>query len=175
MRIETVGSVANTKVNTVIKNVVAEVMEKAKLPEGTKFRVRDFSCNIGLMMDGVEQALTVTHDGITEMLVVKVALDEKGNITKSVNNTKESFLDEYTRASLKGEQIDYSNAETIVSEYDEKDLELLSTLAVDDKAELVYKHLPSNVYVLRYFVGNRLIGELTTKQIPEDHLKNMME
>ena len=174
MRIETVGTVSLSKVNTVIKDVVKDVIERAELPKDVKFKVRDLSCQIAFMIDGQEQALTVNHDGIQEIFTVKTALDKKGNIEKAVNNSKASFLDNYTRASIKGEEIDYSNTPEIVSPYGENELELLSILSVEDKAEKVYRHLTKNIYVLRYYIGNKLVGELETNQIPEEHLKNML-
>ena len=174
MRIELVGTVATSKVNKVIKDIVSEVLEKAELPQDVKYKVKDLTCNIAFMIDGQEQALTVEHDGVPEMFTIKTALDKKGNIEKSVNNSKASFLDNYTRATLKGEEIDYSKMEEITSPYTANELEELSVLAVEDKKEIVYRHIEKNIYILRYYVGERLMGELETNKIPDEHLKNMM-
>lgn len=171
MKIETIGTVASTKANSLIKEVVTEVLEKANLPKDTKYKIRDLSCMVVFMVDGEEKALTVNHGGLDELFTVKTALDKKGKIDKSVNNSKTSFLDNYTRSVMKGEEMDYSQIKPINSEYADKDLEPLSVLEVDGKAEKVYRHLEKNIYVLRYYLNDMLVGEMETNTIPEEHLK----
>lgn len=171
MRIETIGTVASTKANSLIKEVVTEVLEKANLPKGTKYKIRDLSCMVVFMVDGEEKALTVNHGGLDELFTVKTALDKKGKIDRTVNNSKASFLDDYTRSVMKGEEMDYSQIKTIASEYDDNELELLSTLEVDGKAEKVYRHIEKDIYVLRYYLNDMLVGELETNTIPSEHIQ----
>ena len=51
MRIETIGTVASTKANSLIKEVVTEVLEKANLPKDTKYKIRDLSCMVVFMVN----------------------------------------------------------------------------------------------------------------------------
>lgn len=169
MRIETLGTIAVSKTNTVIKEIVADIMERANIPQNTKFKVKDLSCNISFMVDGVENGLTVTHNGNQEMFTVMAKIDSKGNVEKAVNNEKESFIDDYTKSVITGEEKEYK--EFIKSEYDAKDLVFVNELCVEDKKEVVYKHEGLNTYVLQYFVGDKLVGECTTKEIPQEHLQ----
>lgn len=171
MRIETVGTIAASKPNAVIKEVVNDIMERANISKDTKYKIKDLSCNIAFMVDGVEQALTVEHQGHPEMFTVMVKLDKKGNVEKAVNNEKQSFIDDYTRSVLNGEEKSYT--EFIKSEYDAKDLEFLSELCVEDKKEIVLRHKETNQLVLQYYVGDKLVGECTTHEMPKEHLEKM--
>ena len=66
--------------------------------------------------------LNVEHEGVPEIFKVAVELDEKGNIKKAVDNEKESFMDDYSRARAKGVADSIGRTE-IESVYNDSDLD----------------------------------------------------
>lgn len=163
MRIETVGTLPTSRVNGVIKDIVKEVLSKTEFPSDIKYKVKNVSCDIVFMCEGKEQVLTVNHGGLDEMFTVKCALDNKYNIIKQVNNSEKSFIDEYVRRTVSGTN-DTVEYEEIKSEYSEGELEYITELSEDGKKEVTYKLKGKDKYVLRYYVYDKLVGELTTKE-----------
>lgn len=162
MKIETVGTVGISKVSRMIKDIVAEALVKGNLPEDLKFNVKDLSATIVFKVDGKDQIIEVEHDGIKEPFIVKVPVDAKGNIIKTVDNSEKSFMDDYSRSVVKGEKMKYGSEE-IVSEYDDKELTLINTITHEDRVQREYTHKTTGTKIFRYFVKGKLIGEVTGK------------
>ena len=160
MRIQTKGTTGLSKVNGIVKEIVTGILEKAELDTKTPFKIQDFTCDIVFKINGEEQKMTVNHGGLDEIFTVGVKLDKKGNIDYSVDNAEKSFIDDYVRAEMTGQELKY---EKIVSMYDDNDLEYLETNEVGDVQEKMYKLKGTLNQVVRYYKGMDLVGEMELK------------
>ncbi|WP_304427674.1 hypothetical protein [Romboutsia ilealis] len=160
MRIQTKGTTGLSKVNGMIKEIVTGILEKAELDTKTPFKIQDFTCDIVFDIEGKEQKMTVNHDGLDEVFTVAIKLDKKGNIDYSVDNTEKSFIDDYVRSEMTGQEIKY---ERIESMYNDTDLEYLESNEIGDIQEKIYKLKDSSNNVVRYYKCKDLVGEVELK------------
>lgn len=150
------GQTSMNKLNKVVREVVGDIQERAGL-QGASFRVKDVQMGIVFNIDGEEQFLNITHDGVEEVFQVYVALDDKGNIKKQSDNEKESFMDKYSRAVASGKDTEY---EPITSVFDPTDLHLLATEEAYDMTTQHLIHEEKRLYVTQYYKRGVLVGEL---------------
>lgn len=167
MKIILEGKTTLTKLPKVLKEVLTEVKEKTGLVDAP-VKLDRAELVFTFKVNGEEQYATVDHEGIKELFTVAVKLDEKGNIEKSVNNENESFLDEYTRATAKGETKEY---EIIQSEYSDTELETIRVNDGGDIQEIIYRHIETGDTVVRYIKNGNLVGEVAFATAPESVIK----
>ena len=115
------GETSLNKLPKLIKEVTADIQQRAGIPE-TQFKIKD--AELGLIFKVGEEMhyLNVEHEGVPEIFKVAVELDEKGNIKKAVDNEKESFMDDYSKARAKGVADEIGRTE-IESVYNDSDLD----------------------------------------------------
>ena len=102
--------------------------------------------------------LNVEHEGVPEIFKVAVELDEKGNIKKAVDNEKESFMDDYSRARAKGVADSIGRTE-IESVYNDSDLDFHREENGGDLVCKYYKHKQTGELVERFYRDGVLVGE----------------
>lgn len=157
MRLQTKGKTSVNKVTKIIKEVVAETLTKANIVDELKYKVENFSCDIVFIVDGAEQKITVKHNGLDEIFTVGVALDNKGNITKTADNEKESYVDKYTASEITGQPMEL---ESICSQYAEDEVEEISRVTEGGAAEVTYKIKATDETLIRYYKDDKLVGEI---------------
>lgn len=159
------GETSMNKLPKIIKEVVAGVQEKAGIPD-SKFTVKDIEIGILFNVEGEKNYLSVTHEGVAEPFKVHVKLDSKGNVDMTVDNEKESFLDDYSRAMAKGEQSPAGH-EPIESVFEDADLEQVHEENGGDLVAKFYEHKKEDLLVVRYFRNDVLVGESGYKKEQE--------
>ena len=159
------GETSLNKLPKIIKEVVADVQQRAGIPD-SKFTIKDVELGILFNVEGEKNYLSVTHEGVAEPFKVHVKLDKKGNVDMSVDNEKESFLDDYSRAVAKGQQSPAGN-EPIESIFDDADLEEVHEENGGDLVAKYYEHKKEDLFVVRYFRNGVLVGESGYKKKEE--------
>lgn len=149
-----------SKVSKTIKEVVSTILDRVELPQDTKYKVKDFKCDIVFTIDGEEQLITVNHNGAMEVFTVAIGLDKKGNIDISKDNEKNTFVDKYVRHELLGESLSY---EVIESSYADEDLTLIDSQEADGVKECIYEIKGSTNTLIRYYKDGNLHGEVEMK------------
>lgn len=138
--------------------VIRDISKRADLGiDANGVKVRDIQLGAVFNINGEHQYLTVDHDGLNEIFQVNVQLDKDGEIKKAVDNEKESFLDEYSKAVAKGEEKEYSVIESV---YDSADLIQIDELNGGDIVEKTFKHAVTEETVIQYYKNGKLIGEM---------------
>lgn len=167
MKIILDGKTTLTKLPKILKEVITEVQAKAGA-ENAPVKLDRAELIFTFTVNGEPQYVTVNHDGVPELFTVAVKLDEKGNIERAVDNEKESFLDEYTRATAKGETKEY---EVIETSFKDEELETVRVNDGGDIQEIIYRHIETGNTVVRYVKNGELVGELAFETAPENVLK----
>lgn len=167
MKIILDGKTTLTKLPKILKEIITEVQAKAGV-ESAPVKLDKAELVFTFMVNGEPQYVTVNHDGVVELFTVAVKLDEKGNIERAVNNEYESFLDEYTRATAKGEIKEY---EVIQSTFKDEELETVRVNDGGDIQEIIYRHIETGDTVVRYVKNGELVGELAFETTPENVIK----
>lgn len=151
------GETSLNKLPKLIKEVTADIQQRAGIPE-TQFKVKDAELGLVFKVGEEMHYLNVEHEGVPEIFKVAVELDEKGNIKKAVDNEKESFMDDYTRARAKGVADEIGRTE-IESVYNDSDLDFHRE---EDGGDLIckyYKHKQTGELVERFYRDGILVGE----------------
>ncbi|HBF7594819.1 TPA: hypothetical protein KOX39_003434 [Clostridioides difficile] len=161
MRIQTKGKTSITKVSKLIKDIVAETLAKANLDTDVKFKLEDFACDIVFNIDGIDQKITVNHNGLDEVFTMAVALDKKGNIDRTVDNAERSFIDPYVRQEMTGEAMVF---ETIESEYTPEQLKTLDVNEHLGVKEVISEIIGTDKHLVQYYKDNNLVGELVLEK-----------
>lgn len=167
MKIILDGKASLTKLPQILKEILTEVQAKTGI-ENAPIKLDKAELTFTFNVNGEAQYLTVNHDGVAELFTVAVKLDDKGNIKKAVNNEKESFLDEYIRAMVKGESKEY---EVIETSYKDEELETIRVNDGGDIQEIIYRHKETGYTVVRYIKNEELVGEMAFETAPENILK----
>ena len=167
MKIILDGKTTLTKLPKILKEVITEVQAKAGIGNAP-VKLEKAELVFTFMVNGEPQFVTVNHDEVPELFTIAVKLDEKGNIERAVDNEKESFLDEYTRAMAKGEAKEY---EVIQSTFKDEELETVRVNDGGDIQEIIYRHIETGNTVVRYIKNGELVGELAFETAPENVLK----
>lgn len=157
MIIKVHGETSMNKLPKTLKEVVADVQARAGIPDA-KFIIKDAEVGILFNVEGEKNFLSVTHDGVAEPFKVHVKLDKKGNVDTTVDNEKESFLDDYSRAVAKGEQ-PQAGYEPIESVFNDDALEEVHEENGGDLVAKYYEHKKEDLLVVRYFRNGVLVGE----------------
>lgn len=151
------GETSMNKLPKILKEVIADVQARAGIPDA-KFTLKDVEVGVMFNVEGQKQFISVSHDGVAEVFKVHVKLDKKGNIDMTVDNEKESFLDDYSKAVAKGEE-STAGYEPIESVFDDADLEEVHEEDGGDLVAKFYKHKKEDLHVVRYFRNGVLVGE----------------
>lgn len=159
------GETSLNKLPKIIKEVVADVQARAGIPDA-KFTVKDVEVGILFNVEGEKNFLSVTHKGVAEPFKVHVKLDQKGNVDMTVDNEKESFLDDFSRAVAKGEDSPAGH-EPIESVFEDADLEEVHEEDGGDLVAKYYQHKKEDLLVVRYFRNGVLVGESGYKKKQE--------
>jgi hypothetical protein len=151
------GETSLNKLPKLIKEVTADIQQRAGIPE-TQFKIKD--AELGLIFKVGEEMhyLNVEHEGVPEIFKVAVELDEKGNIKKAVDNEKESFMDDYSKARAKGVADEIGRTE-IESVYNDSDLDFHREENGGDLVCKYYKHKQTGELVERFYRDGVLVGE----------------
>lgn len=156
------GETSLSKLPKIIKEVVTNIQERAGI-DASKFTVKDAEVGILFNVEGTKSMISVEHDGVAETFQVHVKLDSKGNVEAEVDNEKESFLDDYTRAVAKGEQ-PVVGVNPIESVFNDADLEEVGVENGGDIVAKYYDHKKEDLRVVRYYRNDVLVGEAGYKQ-----------
>lgn len=153
------GETSINKLKKHIADVVANICEQGGLSPD-KITVKDAEVGILFEVDGVKNGLQVKHNNIDELFTVVVQLDEKGNIKASEDNSKKTFIDEYTQTIAKGLVKEYP---TIESKFKDQDLQYSRKEVVDDIITKEYLIKNSDDILIRYYKTDkgspRLVAE----------------
>ena len=150
------GETTVNKLPNIIKEVAGTIQER--MGADHKIKIKNAEIGVVAMVEGEPMYFKVEHDGIEEILTINVQLDKKGNILKTVDNEKESFLDDYSKAVAKG--IDCIKNEPIESVYNMEDLQLEHVEDGGDIQGRYYVHKVTNERVIQYYRNGVLVGEL---------------
>ncbi len=151
------GETSLNKLPKIIKGIVSDVQARAGVPDA-KFTIKDVEVGILFNVEGEKSYLSVTHDGVAEPFKVHVKLDKNGDIDTTVDNEKESFLDDYSRAVAKGEQSPAGH-DPIESIFNDDDLKEVHEEDGGDLVAKYYEHTKEDLLVVRYFRNGVLVGE----------------
>lgn len=151
------GETSLNKLPKLIKEVTADIQQRAGIPE-TQFKIKDAELGLVFKVGEEMHYLNVEHEGVPEIFMVAVELDEKGNIKKAVDNEKESFMDDYTRARAKGVADEIGRTE-IESVYNDSDLDFHREENGGDLVCKYYKHKQTGELVERFYRDGVLVGE----------------
>lgn len=163
MRLAFKGKCTTRQLSRHINKLVSDVIERAELNPEIEVILENPELNI-IFKNGEDEAyLTVPREvngqEVMEIFTVAVPLDEKGKIKASVDNEEESLVDEKTLAEANGLEYEYKE---IVSEYADDSLELLEVFGgetEDDAKSVRYKVKGTNLEVLQFFKGDKLVAE----------------
>lgn len=152
------GSQTLSDFTTNVYYIVADIVDRAGLSESltNEFKLKDVEVGVTLNVEGKEQFLEVTHDGLSEVFKVNVKLKNDGTIDFRKDNENVSFLDDYTRSLSRGDEKVY---EEITSVYEDENLKFINKTDGGDIIECVYTDITTNDTVIRYYKNNILIGE----------------
>lgn len=150
------GETTLDKLPQIIRDIVKDIEGRAGL-DSTDIKIKDTQLGILFSVDNESKYITVDHDGLPEIFQVQVQLDEQGNVVKSVDNEKETFLDDYSRSVAMGTEAPCQVE--IESVYQEKDIRIFDTFDYGDLTEKHYVHL-SGAKIIRYYRGSILVGEV---------------
>lgn len=161
------GSMTVDQLSTHIKQITSDIQKRAGI-DRCDISVKDVQVGVLFHTQAGEepQYLTITHDDVPEVFQVNVKLDDNGNIVRSVDNEKESFYDDYTRAINKGE--DSPCITEIESVFMDEDLEQLDVVDAGDLKEIRYSVKDSDDIVIRYYRNGILVGEAFLKSKQDD-------
>lgn len=156
------GETSINKLGKIVKEVVTDIQARAGIEE-TKFTLKDTEIGVLFNVNGEKKQITVEHDGVQEMFVVHVELDEKGNIKRTKDNEEESFLDEYSKAIAQG--LESPTTEEIESVFNDEDLVEFDSESGGDLVAIHYKHkIEEGLFVVRYYRNGVLVGETGYKK-----------
>lgn len=137
--------------------VVNDIKGRADLTTEEKdIKLKDVQVGVTFNIGGTDSFLEVNHGDIAEVFTVNVKLDEAGQIDVTKDNEKETFLDDYTRAIAKGEEVEYQEIESV---YDDDMLVWEKTNDGGDIKEVIYTDAPTGHRVVRYYKNDVLVGE----------------
>ena len=141
---------------TIINDVLVKL--EGSNVEVTDTKLRDLQVGVLFTVNGVDQYLTVNHDGLDEPFSVLVKLDENGEIERSKDNKEESFLDDYTKAVAKGEEF---RVDPIESNYNNEELIKIAEVDGGDLIEThyVFKEACLHDVLVQYHREGVLVGE----------------
>lgn len=155
------GSMDLAQLKTNIETIVDDIIRRAGL-EGRNIAIKDAQVGILFNTDDTPQYLTVTHDGVPEIFEVNVKLNDEGEIDRTLDNEKESFHDDYTRAVANGETSPI--VEEIESVFNDEDLEQVDSIDAGDLKEVHYNVKDTDDVVVRYYRDDLLVGEALVKR-----------
>lgn len=144
-----------------IETVVADIIERAGI-ESKEIKIKDAQVGTLFTADTNPQYLVVTHGDVAEIFEVNVKLNTEGEIDRTVDNEKDSFIDDYTRAVAKGEESPITEA--IESVFSDEELEQTEVIDAGDLQEIHYKLKDTQDEVIRYYRNNVLVGEALAKR-----------
>lgn len=150
-----------------IEGIVSDIIERAGI-ESKDIKITDARVGVLFTADTNPQYLVVTHDDVPEIFEVNVKLNDAGEIDRTVDNEKESFHDDYTRAVANGEESPIT--EEIESVFDDEDLEQTEVIDAGDLQEVHYKLKDldgTQDTVIRYYRNGVLVGEALAKHKKE--------
>lgn len=155
------GTMDIEQLKTNIETVVGDIIRRAGL-EGHNIAIKDAQLGVLFNVDTNPQYLTVEHEGVPEIFEVNVKLNDAGEIDRAVDNEKESFHDDYTRAVAKGEEAPVT--EEIESVFNDDELEEVEVVDAGDLKEVHYNLKDTEDSVVRYYRNGLLVGEALVKR-----------
>lgn len=167
MKIILDGKTTITKLPKLLKEIIKEVQNKVGV-EKAPVKIEKAEIVATFKVNGEPQYVTVVHDDLPELFTVAVKLDDNGNIEKSVDNEKETFLDDYSRAVAKGELTNY---EEIQPSFKDEELEEIRTNDGGDIKESLFRHIETGNTVVRYYKNDKLVGEAGFETEPENVIR----
>lgn len=143
-----------------IESIVSDIIKRAGI-ESKDIKIKDAQVGVLFTADTNPQYLVVTHDDVPEIFEVNVKLNDAGEIDRTVDNEKESFQDDFTRAVANGEESPIT--EEIESVFSDEELEQTEIIDAGDLQEIHYKLKDTKDTVIRYYRNGVLVGEALAK------------